>query len=161
MTSYKKQSGFGLIEVVVALFIFSSLVMVIVLNLLNVQHTTSLSASIDAFITNLRSQQMKAMVGDTEGNPAKENIGVYLQVTKYIDFYGTYNPSAPSNLEIKFADNIQIASTTFPSSQIIFTAGSGEIAGVTGNNTITIQNTQSGEQKTVTVNKYGVVILLN
>ncbi|MBI3380279.1 type II secretion system protein [Candidatus Gottesmanbacteria bacterium] len=162
MIVYKKtQRGFTLVEVIIALLIFSSLVTMVIINLLNVKHKASLSDSIDTFINNLKSQQLKAMVGDTEGNNTKDNIGIYLTTNKYTDFYGTLNLSSSTNLDINFDDNIQIISTTFPSSQIIFLSGSGDISGAIGNNTITMKNSLSSEQKIITVNKYGIVTSVN
>jgi prepilin-type N-terminal cleavage/methylation domain-containing protein len=157
----KYQYGFTLIEVIVALLVFASLFTIVTVNLLSVSYKATLSESIDTFINNLKSQQLKAMVGDTEGNISKENIGVYLATDKYIDFYGSYNAQSSSNLEIKFDDNTKLINTSFPSSQILFISGSGEILGATGNNTITLQNTLSGEQKIITINKYGVVTSVN
>ncbi|MCJ7740184.1 type II secretion system GspH family protein [Candidatus Microgenomates bacterium] len=159
--SRKYQSGFTLVEVIVALAVFASLFAIVVINLLNVSLKATLSESIDTFNNNFKSQQLKAMVGDTEGNSIKENIGIYLATDKYIDFYGSYKAQSSANLEIKFDDNIRLVNTSFPSSQIIFIGGNGEILGATGNNTITLQNTLSGEQKIITINKYGVVTSVN
>lgn len=157
----KTQRGFTLVEVIITLLIFSSLTAMVIINLLNVKHKASLSDSIDTFINNLKSQQLKTMVGDTEGNITKDNIGINLSTNKYTDFYGTYNSSSSTNLDLNFNDNIQIISTTFPSSQIIFISGSGDISGAAGNNTITMKNALSSEQKIITVNKYGVITSVN
>ncbi len=157
-TDFKIQKGFTLVEVIIALLIISSLFSLVVINLLNVKHIASLSESVDTFINNLKSQQLKAMVGDTQGENTKDNIGIFLSTDKYTNYYGTYNISNPTNLDISLGDNIQIISTSLPSSQLLFLSGSGDISGATGNNTVTLKNILSSEQKVVTINKYGVIL---
>lgn len=159
--SIYNHKGFTLLELIVSITIVSILFALVVINLLNVKHKASLSTSIDTFITDIRNQQLKVMVGDTQGQVSMENLGIFFNADRYTLFQGNYSPAEPSNFTITLGDNIVFGNISFPSSQVVFAPKSGEIIGATADNTIVIQDTQTQEQKTLTINKYGVVIAVN
>lgn len=158
---FRNQSGMSLIELVVSMVFLSILGGLISSNLLQVKNKTSLTTTVDTFVSDIRNQQMKAMVGDTEGRASHENYGLYLSANQYILFHGIYTAGDSTYAQISLGDYIQITSTTFPGSQIVFTAPSGDIQGISGDNTITLKNSLSGETKVITVNRYGVITNIN
>lgn len=157
---YNKK-GFSLLELIVSIAIVSILFALVIVNLLNVKHKASLSTSIDILITDIKNQQLEAMVGDTEGQASMENLGIYFETDRYTLFQGNYSFSEPSNFTTTLGDNTVFGNISFPSSQVVFASKSGEIIGVTGNHTIVVQNIQTQELKTLTINKYGVVTAVN
>lgn len=152
------QAGFTLIEVIVMVSLFLALLGLSTINLLNAQHKSYLSTTVDTFIADLKQQQLKAMTGDTEGTGNISNYGVHFETTSYTLFRDIYNVANTANFVVNLSGTIQV-STGFPSSQIIFQKGSGEV--VNAPNTITFRDTASGEEKVVTINVYGVVEGIN
>lgn len=157
----KYQNGFSLVELAVVMFIFSFLFIFITVALLNIKQRGSLTTSIDTLITDLKSQQLKAMVGDTEGRATPDTYGIYFGANQYTLFHGAYSPSTPSNFTVSLGDNIQFGAISFPASSVSFAQDSGEVVGTESLNTITLENSQTNEQKTITINKYGVITAVN
>lgn len=155
---FRTTLGFTLIELLVAIGIFSTLIGISSISLINAQRRSYLSAAVDVFTADLKSQQLRAMVGeeDTSGNAA--DYGVHFETSTYTQFRSSYGTS---NFVFDLPGNTNVV-TTFPSSQIVFIKGSGEIAGFSdGLNTVTFQDTNDGSQRIVTINRYGVVTGVN
>lgn len=158
----EKQKGITLIELILVVSITMLLAGYATVNLLNAKRQSSLSTSIDKFIVDLKQQQLKAMLGDTEGRNTSDNYGIQFGATNYTLFHGTYSSGDSTNFNIALGDNIQFSTINFPNSQIIFLKGSGEISNYNNNsNTITIKDIINNSQKTITINIYGVVTTIN
>ncbi len=154
--SFRK--GFTLIELLVAIGIFSTLIGITSISLFSAQRKSYLSASVDIFIADLKSQQLRAMVGEEDSSGNAADYGVHFETTTYTQFRSTYGTS---NFVFSLPGSTRVI-TTFPSAQIIFLKGSGEISGYSdGLNTVTFQDTNDGSQKIVTINRYGVVTGVN
>lgn len=156
------QKGTTLIEVLIVISIFTTLVSFTTLSLLNVRSKTSVDTSVYSFITDIKNQQIKAMVGDTEGRGVPDMYSAYITPTDYTLFHGSnYSPVDPGNFVIKAPDGYSL-STTFPLSEIIFATGSGEITNYVNNqNSIIFTETSSGIQKVIRMNQYGAVVSIN
>ena len=154
--------GFTLIELIVVFGVLLTLFAVTSVNLLNSQRRSSQSSAISSLVADLKSQQTKAMSGDTEGRATTDHYGLYIQASSYTLFHGSgYSSSDSANVVINTNDNIQF-STTFPSSSLIFTKGSGEILNfVSGSNTISVIDPSGSPTKVIQFNKYGVIIQIN
>ncbi|HVF69270.1 MAG TPA: prepilin-type N-terminal cleavage/methylation domain-containing protein [Xanthomonadales bacterium] len=151
-------NGFTLIELLLAMGIFSTLIGISSISLLNTQRKTSLSGAVQVFIADLRSQQIRAMVGEDEAGGDATDYGLHFETTSYTQFKETYGTN---NFVANLPSRTNVV-TTFPSSQIVFIKGSGEISGFAGGtNTVTFQDLNDGSQKVVTINRYGVVTGVN
>jgi type II secretory pathway pseudopilin PulG len=156
----KKQTGITLIELLVVISILIVLTGLTTINVLHARHQSILTASVDTFIADLKQQQLKAMVGDTEGRNDSDNYGIHFGTNTYTLFHGTYSSNDQTNSTIQLGDNIQLSSITFPGSQIIFLKNSGEISGFDQNpnkNTITLVDISNNLQKKITINRYGII----
>ena len=152
------QAGFSIIEVSLVVSIIFILLGLITVNLFKFQHKSQLSSTISSFLADYKEQQIKAMVGDTQGAGTISNYGVHIETSSYTLFRSTYGTA---NFSVSLPSSIQM-STTFPSSQVIFTAGSGALTSFTsGQNTVTLKDTVDGSQKVITINRYGVVSGVN
>jgi prepilin-type N-terminal cleavage/methylation domain-containing protein len=152
------QDGFSLIEITLVMSIMAILMGLITVNLFKFQHTSQLSSTLNSFLADCKEQQIKAMVGDTEGTGTISNYGVHFETSSYTLFRNTYGRA---NFVISIPSTLTFT-TTFPSSQLIYTQGSGEISGFTsGQNTVTMKDTVDGSQKVITFNRYGVVSAVN
>ena len=118
--------GFTLPELLIVMGVLAILTTLATVNLLRPQHQASTVAAVNILMADIRQQQLKTMLGDTEG----------------------FN-----NFSVTLEPPFQV-STTFPNNQIVFQAGSGEVAGT---NTITITNPNSQTSTTLTINRYGTI----
>lgn len=155
---FQVEKGFTLIELLLIIGLTSVLLGIVTINLLKVQHNTSVSASANSFIADIKSQQNKAMSGVLASSNG--NYGVYFDPTtpnKYVLFHGTsYNPADTTNFTVTL-DSPMTVSTTFPGNNVIFSGLSGEVCASTCSYTITLTNSAGGEQKKLTFNRYGVI----
>jgi prepilin-type N-terminal cleavage/methylation domain-containing protein len=153
----KYAKGFSLIEILITMSVFAILIGIVTLNLTSAQSQASLTTITETLVADLSQQQVKAMVGDTEGRSVVDDYGIRISSNQYTLFHGTYSAGEVSNFSIDLPAVFQ-ASTTFPSSQVVFVKGSGEIANFNASqNTITIRDTSKGTQRVIRINRYGVI----
>ncbi len=157
------ECGVTYVEILVVTGIVAILFAFVYVSLLNVKPTASLQTTITSLASDLRQQQMKAMIGDTEGRATTDTYGIYFQPTSYVLFHGaSYAPLDTSNFVVNLDDNLQFSSISLPSSSIIFAKGSGEVVGYSASqNTVTLRNTASGTTKTFQFNVYGSLVQVN
>ncbi|MBI4080643.1 MAG: type II secretion system protein [Candidatus Levybacteria bacterium] len=156
------QRGFTFVELVLVIGIFSILLSFVLVNLSNTKHRVSLDTSITSLVTDIKLQQVKAMSGDTDGGVNADQYGLHFQQNDYVLFRGTsFSPVDTANITIPLGENIEITSTSFPNADLVFTRQTGEIVGASGSYTIIIRNTVRDQQKTIGVNKYGVITAIN
>lgn len=152
-----RQAGFTLIEVVLTMSIFLILLGIVTLNLNTARTQATLSTTLETLLADVSQQQLKAMVGDTEGRSESDTYGVHFDTDSYTLFHGIYSQSESSNFIINLPD-MQEITVEFATDEIIFQQGSGEIAGYDENaDTVTIRDTATGEERTIEFNQYGVV----
>ncbi len=156
---YQKSSpGFSLMELLVVMGILGTLFGLTTVDLTNLLPRANLSAATEKISLDLNDQQLKAMVGDTEGQADADFQGVYFQTNQYILFHGaSYSAAQASNVTIQPGDEFQI-STNFPNQSVVFQRVSGEVVNYASeSSTITVRNTANDEVKTLTINRIGVV----
>jgi len=156
-------TGFTLMELIVVMAIIFMISGFVTIGLLNQQRTTSLSSSADILIADINSQKTKAMSGTTDGLANAENYGIYFLEDRYILFKGeSFQETDPANFTIMLDEDIKFSTINFAGNSIVFSVQTGEIMGfLEGNNSIVIQDLSGGESKTITINRYGVVINAN
>lgn len=157
-----KSAGFTLMEFIVVMAIIFMISGFVAISLVNQQRTTSLNSSIDILIVDMSSQQTKAMSGASDGSTSASNYGIYFLEDRYILFKGTnFLATDSANFTVMLDKEIEFSNITFPGNIIIFSSLSGEIMEFLDGSNITIQDSNSGEIKTVTINRYGVVESIN
>lgn len=156
------QDGFTFAELIVVLGIGVILFSITSITLFRAQRSTNLTTTTQTFISDLNRQQGKAMVGATEGREVSDSYGVYVSTNSYMLFHGpAYVAGDPENFFVPLDAGTAIA-TTFPGSSIVFFKGSGELSGfVSGANTITLTSADGNDHKTITLNRYGVIVAVN
>ena len=159
----KKQRGFTLVELIIVMGIILMLSGFATINLVKQQNTTSVNSSVDVLVSDIKSQQTKAMAGVKGDLSNNISFGIYFQSDRYVLFRGTtFSSTDSANFTVFFDENIAFSDIKFPNNTIVFQVRSGEVSGFApGGNTLTIQNVSGLEKKTVTVNRYGVVININ
>lgn len=151
-----RKPAFTLIEVIVTLSVFSILVSLISINLIRPQKTASINSSTQTLISDIKSQQINSMQGNTAGQASSQKHGLFISPNKYTLFSGnSYSPMDSNNFEIMLEGDLQL-STTFPSSTLLFEKINGEVTNFNaGQNTITLTSPSGGQSKTITVNVLG------
>jgi len=151
--------GFTIPELTLVVGILAILFGITTINLIGAQHKASVSSAIATLLADIKSQQAKAMTGSTEGRTTADVYGIHFTSTSYVLFHSpTFNSANPANSIFNLDSGLQFTNISFPNSNIIFSQGSGEISGfINGSNTVRVASTLGTEQKTITVNRYGVV----
>jgi hypothetical protein len=127
-------------------------------NFVRPQNQASLDSVVATLIADIKSQQTKAMAGDSVSVSSAQAHGIYVQSGSYTLFKGTSYSGSDSDNFVVTADTGISLSATLPSSQVVFTKGSGDITGyIAGQNTITVTSSGTSTSKTVTLNRYGVL----
>lgn len=154
----RKDLGFVFIELVVVLGILSVLFGLATVNVFRLLHRPPVVASMDVLTSDLRSAQIRAMIGETNG-VATTDFGVVVETVRYILFAGSvYNAADGANVVTTLPTGVT-ASTTFPNGQLVFSRRSGDIAGfINGQNTITLRKSSTTEQQVIQINRFGAVV---
>lgn len=152
---FRQSSGFTLVELLVVITIVAVLFVLSTINLGTSQSTASVATVASTLLADLKNQQILAMSGDSGSTTSQQPHGVYLQASNYTLFADpTYASSDPNNYTVPVSP-VQLQ-TTFPSNQVVFSKGNGEVSGFTGgSNTITISG--AGLTKTITINRFGAI----
>lgn len=150
--------GFTLIELLVVLGIITVLFGLASINLVRPQNRASVQGIADTLVADIKSQQLLSMVGEDGQTASPLAHGIYMTNTQYTLFAGeAYSGSNANNFVVTLDSDVRMT-TTFASSQVIFAAGDGAVQSYTaGSNSITLANTSSGDQKMITIGRYGAV----
>jgi prepilin-type N-terminal cleavage/methylation domain-containing protein len=153
------QRGFTLIELMVVIGILGILIALVSVNLSKVQTGASVVSKTAEVAAEMRGQQGKAMAGDAENTGGSIAYGIHFDADKYVLFRGTvYNASETSNVVFTNESGVTFTNILFPGGDLVFDKVSGEVVGYTaGQDAVTVVHTASSDQKTITVNKYGVI----
>lgn len=152
-----QQHGFTLIEMVIVIGVISILLGIISISIFSISNSTSLSSTVQKLSGDIKEQQLKAMVGDTESRSTADTYGIHFDTSRYTLFHGsTYNAADSTNFDIDLPPN-QTFIISLPSNSVVFSQLSGEVTGfISGQDSITIQD-EAGAQKTLHFNAYGTI----
>ena len=152
----KKNSGYSLTELIVVIGVLG-----ILFGLINISLTGFYRRPVQRGINNvltadIRSQQLKAMTGDSNGG-VNDSYGIYFSQNSYTLFKGSsYSPSESSNFIINLTEGMSFTNITFPASTIVFQKGNGEVVNwVSGESSVSIADSETGITTLVRINRYG------
>lgn len=149
------QRGFTLIEVLLVMALLSVVGGLMTINLIQPQKTVSLDGTVAMVVADFKGQQIKAMGGESMSAGSSQPHGLYIQSGSYTLFKGaTYSALDTDNYVVQMDDGTTL-STTLPSTQVVFTEGTGAVTGFSGSPTITVS--AGGSSKVITINRHGVV----
>lgn len=158
-----KRNGFTFIELIVIMGVVATITGLATINLLGSQRKASLVEAIDTLVSDIQSQQTRAMTGETVNGSQPAGFGVYFEAGRYVLFSGaSYNASAPENSPVPFKLPIVATSIAYPGSTLLFEARSGEAVGhVAGQDYVTVSEPDNNETQTIRTNKYGIITSVN
>lgn len=156
----KHQFGFTLIELIIVIGIFVTLFGISTISLTGLIPRANFVTNYQSILSDLKSQQHKAMVGDTNGAGDGSAYGIYLESNQYTLFAGpAYNPSATDNFTIQLSPGLSLTEINFPSNSIVFLQNNGEVAGFNElTSSFKLISTNTSEEKLIDLNWLGVVI---
>ena len=159
MKHNQNEKGYTLAELLVTIGIIFTLFGLIMVDLLATQHKASINATVETMIADMRSQQTKAMTGINDGSGNGNSYGIHLSASSYVLFRGnSYVANDSGNFTLNLDKGSNLNSVLFSNNNIIFLEQSGEVSGYSTNSASFVVKSIGGkEQKTVTINRYGVV----
>lgn len=152
------RQGITFIELIVVGGIFATLFGLAGVNYLTTINKASLASALAPLLSDIKSQQLKAIQGDTQNTGITDRYGLYFTNGSYTLFKSSYSPTDPANVVIELPENTELSNIVIPQSQLVFEKGSGEVVSfVQGQNSLSVRSTQNNEEKTITVNRLGIV----
>lgn len=156
--AYRKTllSGFTIPELIVAMGVFMILASLATISVVGVKQRTSLETTVNILISDIKQQQLKAMIGDTEGRGVRDDYGIHPGTDAYVLFHGsTYDVGTSGSFTVNLGDNVYFTSGP----DIVFLRRSGEVSG--GDTSLTLRENTTGTQRIINLNRYGVVTSVN
>jgi len=147
----KIKKAFTLIESITVMGVIAILFSLSVPQLFRLRDRNSLQTSLTTIVSLIRQQQLKAM-------NSPNLFGIHFSQSQYVLFKGeTYSESDPTNTITTLDYPIQLSLVRFPSSQIVFASGSGEIVSFDPNNhSFIMEDTENHDLRLVEFNSLGV-----
>jgi prepilin-type N-terminal cleavage/methylation domain-containing protein len=154
-----RQSGFTLVELLVVMGLLGIILGLTVVNMFKPQTDASLEGVVAPLVADIKAQQLRAMAGDSGSDGVTEPFGIRIQSNEYTMFKdAAYSAGSADNFSVSINAGITL-STNLPSSQVVFSKGSGDVSGFSAAaNTITVTNS-AGSSKVLTINRYGSVAI--
>ncbi len=153
------RKAFTLPELIVVMGVLFTLLAFSSVNLLGSRHKASLNSTVTSLVSDLRLQQLKSILGDTEGRSSADSYGIYFGSNSYTLFHGsTYSAGSADNVVINIETGLSFSNVSLPGSYVVFSRGSGEFAGYNSStDTFELSHSSAGLTKLFTINQYGVV----
>lgn len=146
----RNQRGFTLVELAVVASIIVTLLGFITISLVRSQQGTSLTSVAEILLVDLKQQQLKSMIGDTEGRLNSDTYGIHFDQAKYTLFHGAYLDGEASNSVINLDANMQFNSPNF---DVVFS----KLSGTTSAVIIELQDNTNSKLKRIYLNSLGVI----
>ncbi len=135
---------------VVATSIIVTLLGLITISLVRSQQGVSLTSAEEILVADLRQQQLKAMIGDTEGRTTSDSYGIHFDSNQYVLFHRTYSAGEASNSVINLDSNMKFNNTDY---DVIFS----RLSGTTSETIIELQDNTNSNLKKIHLNTLGVI----
>lgn len=150
------QKGFTVIELLWILGITAIILGFMTINLISASQSSSLNANTSTLLTDIKQQQLKAMMGDIQKEATPSSYGVHFDQTQYVLFKGdSYSGGSLGNMVIPLNGSLQFAT---PGADLIFSQLTGELS-VASSQAILDPNSKG--RRTFNINRYGVVTEIN
>lgn len=157
-TVQNRKEGASLIEALLVMVLMAMLIGVATVNIFTGQQHASFSTSRDGVIRDLREQQYRAMAGEVPSSGVYTDYSIRFESDRYILYPGSvYDAGSAANIIVELEPTVEFSSIGFAGSSVTFARLSGDIRNfVQANSTVTLRDTQTNQQTTITFNVHGV-----
>lgn len=149
--------GFSLIEVIIVLFIFGTIVSLPWFFLWGIGRSEALRASTREVVAVLHEAHTYTLSGRSIDGEQPSSYGIYLQPGYYVLFAGSsYNVTDPNNQRTDLPDGITFSQIQVPASSVVFTKVTGQVANFDpSQNFIELLDTNTQETRLITISMVG------
>lgn len=153
------RDGFTLVEFLVVMATAAVIAAISVTAVIRPQTQADLDGEMLKIISDLKAQQLGAMIGLTSSTTVPTSYGIYFSTNDYTLFRGTsYNPADPENFSVSFPSAVQMESNTLATSTIIFNRLTGEVYAYSASaNSVNFINTVSNATSSLSINRFGAI----
>ena len=146
-----KRNGFTIPELLVVVGILLVLWAIATVSLVRTQTTNSLDVATDLLVSDIKSQQTKAMASESDSP-----FGIFFEGAGYTLFTGdVYVLGDPGNFTVEVLSPVSLTNTNLNLSSLVFSKGSGEVLSFVSGASFSLVDGVSGEENAFGVNKYG------
>ncbi len=158
-SSFGSQQGFTLVEISLAIGIVLLLLIIASYNLSGLIPKTSTRSTFKTLVTEIKSQQLKAISGNANGSLEPQSQGIYFNEQSYILFTGDfYSAASPNNIEVDLENKAIFTDIDLPGDSIVFSAGSGLVKNYEASHSaFTVTTSNQVDEITVELNRYGIL----
>lgn len=151
-------SGATLIEVLLVMAIVGMFVRLITLNVFRGQQRVSLTVARDTLLSDMRKQQLRAMLGQTPQSGSLLDYSIRFEGDRYILYAGTvYDAQNPENEVVILDPILTFEPIELPNATLTFARASGEVRSFDPLlHYVTIRNTQTDNNFRIEINALGV-----
>lgn len=151
--------GFVFMELIIVFAVVAILTTLALNNIPGSQRSTTLTGTVDTLISDIRSQQTKAMEGTLTGQTVPNGYGIEFSPSQYTLFAGQiYSASASTNTVVPLNSRVIFSFIGFPNNSLVFASTSGGIVGyATNSSLLTLKESDSGATESLQLDHYGVI----
>jgi len=159
MNSFRRSSGFSLIEILVVIFIVTTLVALPVGFFWGFGRTDALVATTREVVGVLHEAQTNTISGKSVDGQNPSSYGLYFATNYYVLFSGTsYNANDSNNARTDLPQGMIFSQINVPSSIIVFDKITGKVRNYSDSaHSVQVQDSNTQEQKTITISELGAI----
>ena len=156
MKKDQAQNGFTLIEILLAIALFTIATVILLVNITRPKGVADLQSTVDLIYATTKKTQGLSLAGPSG------DYGVHFEQDRFVLFEGTiYSASDTNNLETTLNTNLTIESISLPAggADIVFSQISGEVQGLSlgQSGSFVLRESNTGESKVLTITSVGAV----
>lgn len=154
-----KNQGFTLIEVIVILALFATIMALPMAFLWGFGRSDTVIAAAKQVISIIHEAQTNAVTGRSLDGAQPAQYGVHFESTYYVYFRGSsYNAADATNERTDLDPGLSFSSIQFPSQNIIFERPTGKVLGFNpSQNYVEITDTNTNITKRITISSLGAI----
>ena len=149
--------GFTITEVLIALFIFGTIIALPTVFLWGIGRADALAATTREVVGILHEAQTDTIAGRSLDGVQPQSYGIHFESSYFVYFEGTsYNPSDSDNRRTDLPVGLSFSQIALPSNSVVFTRVTGRVLNFDPNaNFVVISDSNTGETRRITVSREG------
>lgn len=151
--------GFTVTEVIITIGIFGMILAFPMVFWWGIGRSDALIGTTREVVGIINEAQTDTVSGKSPNGTETSSYGIHFESNYYTYFTGaSYNQSASSSVRTDLPPGVSFSQIDLPGNNVIFEQVTGEVLGFDASeNTITIEDTNTGQTRTVTVSRFGGV----